>query len=149
MDHSVILLLLAGQFVLLYLSFGIIVCMGTYDKSVLRPPVHCLGIDIIVRPVILTQPAFLPPFLEILYSLVIGLLTMLINDRIEIYLRFCNVQEGFFTGLRPGFLGIEDIIGTCRHFFDKFLRRSDGCKRFDSYHNEFFYRFFASLRMTT
>ena len=111
-NHAVIFLLLAGKLVLFDGTVHVIVCIGADYKAVLGSSVHCLGVNIVLFLLVLYQPAFLLPFLEVLYCLVISLLLVLIGDRVKINLRFDDVKQGFLSGLSLGFLGVENVVRT-------------------------------------
>ena len=138
MDHAVVFLVLAGQFVLLDLAGGIVVGMGAQDEAVLGPFAHGLGVDIVLLLVVLDEPAFLPPLLEIGDGLVIGGLGVLIGDGVEVDFRLGDVQQGLLSGHGFGLGGVEDVIRRCRDLGHEVLRGTDGGKGFYAYHNYLF-----------
>ena len=52
-DHPVVFLLFPCELVLLDLPLHVVIRMGADHKPVLGPAVHCLGVDIIVRTIVL------------------------------------------------------------------------------------------------
>ena len=134
MDHTVVFLVLAGQFVLLDLAGGVVVGVGAQDEAVLGPLAHGLGIDVVLLLVILHQPALLAPGLEIGHGLVVGRLGVLVGDRLEVNLWLGDVQQGLFASHVLGFLGVQDVVRRCRDLGHKVLRRADGGKGFYTYH---------------
>ena len=103
MYHAVLFLVLSCELVLLDLTFSIVISMSADNESVLCAAVHCLCIYIIVWLLVLYKPTFLLPAFEVLYSFVICRLTVLVNDRVEVNFRLCNVQKRFFTCFGLGF----------------------------------------------
>lgn len=91
MTHTVILLVPAGKLMLLDYPVYIVVDIGGHHNSILRAPIHRLGIDIVMFPFVSLQPAFLPERGEILDSLGIHLLAMLIGACGEINLRLYDM----------------------------------------------------------
>ena len=144
MDHAVVFLVLAGQFVLLDLAGGVVVGVGAQDEAVLGPFAHGLGVDIVLLLVVLDEPAFLPPLLEIGDGLVIGGLGVLIGDGVEVDFRLGDVQQGLLSGHGLGLGGVEDVIRRCRDLGHDVLRGTDGGKGFYAYHN---YLFTWNLRL--
>ena len=76
----------AGELVLLDLAGEVVVHIGAEHDSVLGTAVHRLGVNIVALLLVLYQPAFLLPFLEVLYSLVVCLLRVLVDDGVEVNL---------------------------------------------------------------
>ena len=74
MDHSVLFLVLAGELMLLDLACQVVICVGAKHDTILGTAVHGLRVHIVALLLVLNEPAFLLPFLEILDCLVIGLL---------------------------------------------------------------------------
>ena len=93
MDHSVILLVPSGQFVLLDLARSVVVSVGAQHDTVLGAVAHGLGIDIVALLLLPVQPTILLPELEILHSLVIDPRVMVFEDRFEIDFRLGDVEE--------------------------------------------------------
>ena len=138
MDHPVIFLVLACELMLLDLAFGIIIGVSAHYKTILCPSVHCLGVYVVVWFLILYQPSLFLPCLEVLDSLVISWLAVLVNDRVEVYLRLCDVEKRLLTGFSLGFCRVQYIIWPCSHFLDILLRRTYRRERSDSYHDYLF-----------
>ena len=133
-NHAVILLVLAGELVLLDNAVCVVVRMGAEDNSVLGAFAHGLGVHIILFLVFTYKPAALLPELEVLYGLVIGALFVFTCDGSEVNFRFGNVQEAFFSCHFAGFLRIEHIVRGCRNLGNKVLGGPYGRKGFYSYH---------------
>ena len=93
MDHAVLLLVSAGKLMLLDRSGSVIVSVCAYDQSVLCAALHRLCIYIVIWPVVLDEPSFFLPCLEVLDSLVICRLAVFVDYRVEIYFRLCYVEE--------------------------------------------------------
>ena len=87
-DHSVFLLVLAGELVLFDFAGHVILYVCTYYKAVLCASVHCLCVNIVILFWILNKPAFLLPQFEVLNSFVISCLAVLVCYRIKVNLRF-------------------------------------------------------------
>ena len=100
MLHTVFLLVATGKFVFLNNTIHIIGNISTDHQSVLRFPVHRLGIDIIVFLIILHQPAFVLKQLEILGSFSIHPFVVFIHTNREIYFRFNNMIKRLFVTFR-------------------------------------------------
>ena len=71
-DHTVLFLVLAGELMLLDLAGQVVVYIGAEHNSVLGTAVHGLCIYIVALLLVLHEPTFLLPFLEILDSLVVS-----------------------------------------------------------------------------
>ena len=138
MDHTVIFLVLAGKLVLLDLALSIVVGMGAEHQSVLGASFHSLGIDIVARLLVLHQPAVLLPLGKILHGPVIDLVVMIRQNRVEIYLRLGDVEQGLLTGHLLGFHRVEHIIRRCSHLCHNIFWRPYRRKRFHSYHNRIY-----------
>ncbi len=134
MDHAVVFLVLAGEFVFLDDTFGIVVGMGAEDDAVLGALAHGLGIHVVHGLRILDQPALFAPGLEVLHGLVVGALFVLACDGGEVDFGLGDMQEGLLAGHGEGLFGIQDVIRGGGHFGDQVLRRTDGRKGFYSYH---------------
>ncbi len=104
MLHAVILLVAAGQLMLLDNSVYVILHISGNHNTILRATVHGLGIDIIVVFIILNKPPVAAERAEILHSLVIHLWVMLVSARLEIDFRLdymikrLRIPLGFLTG---------------------------------------------------
>ena len=133
-DHAVLLLVLAGELVLLDLAGEVVVHIGAEHDSVLGTAVHRLGVNIVALLLVLYQPAFLLPLLEVLDSLVVCRLRVLVDDGVEVYLGLGDVKEGLLSGLSLGLLGVEHVVRTGCHFLHDGLGRTDRCERFYFYH---------------
>ena len=132
--HAVVLLVLAGKFVLLDESVRIVSGMGTEHYSVLGAAVHSLCIHIVAGFGVAHQPAALLPELEVLDSLVVGALFVLPCDGLEVDFGLGNVQQALFSRHRLSFCGIQHIVRRCRDFRHQILGRPDGLEGFDCYH---------------
>ncbi len=143
-DHAVVFLGLEGELVLLDNATGVIVGVGTEDNTILGAAAHGLGVHIVLFFVVLHQPAFLFPGLEVLHGFVVGALLVLTGDGGEVNFRLGNVQEAFFSGHGQGFLGVEDVIRGSGNFRYQILGRANGREGFYSYHN---YLFTWNLRL--
>ena len=135
MLHAILLLVGTRQFVLLDRTALVIAEMTTHRQSVLRAPLHRLGIDVVMFLLVLPQPTPFAPQAKVLDGLVIDLFGMLIGDRVEVDFGFDDVQQRTFAcfGFRLG--RIEHVIGTRRHLGGILLRRTNAAERFDSYHS--------------
>ena len=133
-DHAVLLLVLAGELVLLDFAGEVVVHIGAEHDSVLGTAVHRLGVNIVALLLVLYQPAFLLPFLEVLYSLVVCLLRVLVDDGVEVNLGLGYVEKGFLACLFLSLLGVEHVVGTGCHLGYYGLGRADSCERFYFYH---------------
>ena len=138
MDHTVVLLVLAGELMLLDIAFSIVISMRAYHESVLCTAVHCLRIYIIVWLLILYEPAPVLPCLEIVHSLVVSRLTVLVDDRIEVDLRLRDVEKGLFASLVLCLNRIEDVVWTCGYFLYILLRRTYRREWLYAYHDYLF-----------
>ena len=130
--HAILLLVGTCQFVLLDRTVPIILEMAAHRQSVLRPSVHGLRIDVIVFFLVLLQPAPFAPQTEILDRTVVDLLGMFIGDRIEIDLRFDDVQQRTFARFGFGLRRVEHVVRPRSDLGGMFLRRADSPERFDS-----------------
>ena len=139
MDHPVVFLVLAGQFVLLDLPRGIVVSVGAQDQSVLRPPFHGLGVDVVAFLGVAPQPSFLLPLLEVLDRPVIDPLVVFLEHGLEIDLGLGYVEEGLLPGHLPGFRGVQDVVRGSRNFGDNALWRPYCREWFDSYHDSLYF----------
>ena len=74
-------------------SGSVIVGVCAYDQTILCAAFHRLCIYIVVWLVVLDEPAFFLPCLEVLDSLVICGLAVFVDYRIEVYFRLCDVEE--------------------------------------------------------
>ena len=133
-DHPVFFFVGTGQFVLFNLTGQVIVEMTGGYQPVLRPSVHRLGIDVIFLRIVLHEPPFFTPFLEILDSFIVNLGAMFVGDRAEIDLRFYDVQQRFFGRFLARLLRIEHVVRARRHLGGILLRRANPFERFYSYH---------------
>ena len=97
---------------LLDLTVHVILKVAAGYKSILGTPVHRLGVNVVVLLVVLLEPAALLPLLEILHSLIVGLLGMLIGYRVKIDLRLNDVQQRLLASLCLGLLGVQHIVGA-------------------------------------
>ena len=134
-DHPVVLLVLAGQLVLLDDAGGIVVGMGAEHDAVLRTAAHRLGIDIVFLLVLAHQPSFLLPGPEVLHGAVVRALLVLAGDRVEVDLGLGDVQQGLLPGHPLRFFRVQDIIGRRRDLRHDAFGRPQRRKRFDSYHS--------------
>ena len=99
MDHAVFFLVLTGKLMFLDLALSIVVGMRTHHESVLCTTLHCLGIYIIIRLLVLHEPSFLLPCLEIFDSLVVSRLTVFVDDRFEVDFWLGYVEKGLLASL--------------------------------------------------
>ena len=133
-DHAVVFLVLAGEFVLLDAALGIVVGMGAEHEAELGAAVHGLGIYIVAFLRVLLQPPALLPLLEIDDSAVVDALVVVGQYGIEIDLGLGDVQQGLLPCHILGFLGVQNVIRWRRHLGDDVFRRADRRKGFDLDH---------------
>ena len=114
MFHTILFLVTTGKLMLFDNTIHIIGNISTDHQSVLRFPVHRLGIDIIVFLIILHQPAFVLKQLEILGRLAVNPFVVFIHTNREIYFRFNNMIKRLFVTFRfcAGFFRVQYIIRT-------------------------------------
>ena len=134
-NHSVILLVLAGELVLLDLAGSVVIRVGAENESVLCAAFHGLGIDVVALLRVAPEPTLLLPLLEILHGLVIDLRVVILKDGIEVDLRLGDVEEGFLSGHLLGLFGVKHVIRRGCHLCHNIFRRPDRRERFYSYHN--------------
>ena len=114
MLHTVFFLVTTGKLMFFDNPIHIIGNVCTNYQSVLRFPVHRLGIDIIIFLIILHQPTFVLEQLEILGSFSIHLFIVFVRTDREIYFRFNNMIKRLFVTFRfcAGFFRVQYIIRT-------------------------------------
>ncbi len=134
-DHAVLLLVGAGELVLLDGAREVILEVAAHDQTVLRAAVHGLRIDIIVLFGVLLEPAFRTPLPEVLHGLVVYGLRVLVGNGVEVDLRLDDVEQRALRGLGFGFGRVQHVVGARSHLRSILLRRTDSAERFDSYHD--------------
>ena len=93
MDHAVILLVLAGELVLLDTPLDIVLRVGAKHEAVLGAAAHGLGIDVVARLLVPYEPSPLLPEAEVLHRPVIDLGRVLVRHRIEIDFRLGDMKQ--------------------------------------------------------
>ena len=143
MDHTIVLLILAGELMLLDLAGSVVVGVGAEHKTILGTALHGLGIHVIALLGVTLEPALGLPLLEIGDSLVVHERIVILKHRIEIYLGLGDMEKGLLAShlLRLG--GIEHVVRRSRDLCDYIFGRTNRREGFYSYH-----RFFTSFRMT-
>ena len=124
MHHPVVLLVLAGEFVLLDGAGGVVVGVGAEHEPVLGTAVHRLRVDIIARLGVPQEPSPLLPLAEVLDRLVIDAPVVIREDRVKVYLRLRDVQQGFLPGHLDGLLRVQYIIRRRSHLSDNVFWRT-------------------------
>ena len=71
MLHAIFFLITTSQFMFFYHAIHVVGYISSYDQSILRFPIHGLGINVITFFRILHQPSFLLKHTEIFYSLIV------------------------------------------------------------------------------
>ena len=134
--HAVLLLVAAGELVLLDAAFHVVVDVGSDDDAVLRAAVHGLRIYIIVFLVVLHEPSLALECVEILDGALVHLGGVLVLAGSEVDFGLDDVVErlGVAFGLGTCFLAVEHIVGTRSHFGDKLFGRTDSLERFNFCH---------------
>ena len=124
MLHPVLLLVPAGQLMLLDDPVQVVVHIGTDDQTILCLAVHGLCIDIIILLRVLNQPSLVLEELELTGSLRIHLRVVLVADRVEIDFRLDDVVERLLIALTLGLglLAVQHVIGAALHLFHQVLR---------------------------
>jgi hypothetical protein len=92
-NHSILLLVGAGKFVLLNGSRKIVFKVAAHSNTILCAARHSLCVDVIMLLAILYKPATLFPRLEVLHRLCIYLIRVFVGYRRKIYLGFAYVQK--------------------------------------------------------
>ena len=124
--HAVFLLVATGNLVFLDDARHVVVDISPHDQSVLGVTVHRLGIDVVVLFVVLYQPPFLLEHVEVVYCLVVHFGTVFVGTGSKIDFGLDDVVERFLIslGLLSSLFGIQHIVRTRSHLFDKFFRRT-------------------------
>ena len=135
--HAVLLLILAGQLMLLDDARHVVLDSGADDEAVLRLPIHRLGVDVVVLLGVLDEPALVAESAEVLSSLSIDRLVMLIRADGEVDLRADDMVEGHLValGLGTSLLTVEDVVGTRGDALDELLRGTYAPEWFDDRHS--------------
>ena len=135
--HAVFFLVPTGQLVLLDDAREIVVHTGSDHEAVLRPPVHGLGIDIIMLCGILHEPASLLEKPEMVGGTLVDARVVLGRAGSKVDFGFDDVIERFLVvaGLGAGLFGIEHVVGTRLHQLHEVLGGTDAPKRFDCSHS--------------
>ena len=134
MDHAVVLLVLAGELMLLDDAVCVVVGVGAEHEAVLGALAHGLGVNVVALRRVSAEPSTLAPELEVLHRLVVHLGGVLVGDWLEIYLGLGDVQERLLPRHLAGFQGVKNVIRGCCDLGHNILGGPEGCKRFYSYH---------------
>ena len=114
MLHTVFLLVATGKLVLLDYTVHIVFDESSYNKTILRLAVHCLGVDVIPLLVVLYKPTFLLEFTEVVSSLLVDTRVVLACTRLEVdfglddMVKTHLVVACFYTG----FFRVKYIVGA-------------------------------------
>ena len=93
MLHAVLLLVTAGELMLLDHAIHVVLHIGAHDETILRVAVHRLSVDVVVILLVLDEPSLLLEHLEVLLGALIDARVVLRGALGEVDLRLDDVVE--------------------------------------------------------
>ena len=134
--HAVLLLVPAGEFVLLDDTVHVVLHGSCHHDSILGPALHGLCINVVHFLFVLHQPSHLLELGEVFRRTLVHTAVIFARVLGKVYLRLDDVIErhGVAFGLGSGFVAAQDIIRAAFHLFHQVLWRPQPHKRFDCCH---------------